>query len=408
MKTPNQTDSTEKAVASPCLGYLGLLTVRNNMPIEKRARNLFKALGSSPYMLALLKFIAAANPNYSDIEGYFRGVRRLHGYTEGLPTSKVIAYSLRTLADYELVEKSGGRWSATKRAKPLLEFERNVEERGEERTYVWRTATIQSKANCTKELAHFLADFHEFQNITSLDPDSSLDLQALVRPNPGYDEAVVLQESGYAVCGLMYSLEDARLSKIMQHAAYLRAIEEHGGLREMIYNHLAARLQHSVADLEHACFSTGSLIQWENQVGMADYKLHELRSLDLLTQRYSQIHPQAFGPLGTLRALDLVRRNMSDTDVKKGLVFLSEGILALEQELCKVEFNERPNEVLSRSLEVIRDELAGEKHPAKAVSEAVATVRRYVENDPENSQRLVPVLRTIEIRKPGLVFGKSN
>jgi len=373
------------------------------MSSEKKARNLFKGLGSSPYLLPLLKYIAAACPAYSDIESYFRTVRRLYGYSHGLPTSKVIATNLRTLAKYSLVEKHDRNWKTTAKGKLILDCEKMFEE-PEQTVYFWIGGVTRfSSDEGTDKIVNFLSQWHDFQDLNSLDTDHRLAIRALVRLNPGYAESVICRQD-QVLCGLTYRLDEARLSRVSRDSLLLDEAQKHADMIDFLYVHLAARLQHPVADFDHACSAKGLGVQWEKAIGIANCKTRDIRSYDVQSQNlFSITDTQAdrtFARLALLRALDRACNELSKSPVgvaiSKALANMSDEVVLLERELAELEFTESEEEqVAIRSFRLLEDKLLGASFPPKAIDEAFRNIKAYAERKSlhvHRKQKLLSIL----------------
>jgi len=379
------------------------------MSSEKKARNLFKGLGSSPYLLPLLKYIAAACPAYSDIESYFRTVRRLYGYSHGLPTSKVIATNLRTLVKYSLVEKHDRRWKITAKGRLILDFEKTFEE-PEQTVYFWIGGLTRFSTNqAFSKISSFLSQWHDFQDLSSLDAERKLTLQALVRPNPGYTESIALRQD-QVLCGLMYELDEARLSNISRDSMVLAEAQKYSGMLDFLYVHLTARLQHPVADFEHACLASGSgSTHWDKVIGIANCKTRDVRFYDVQSRSLSSLTDaqtdKAFSRLAALRALDHACDELSNPTAKatvsRAMANMSDEILLLERELAELEFTGFETEQGAiRSLQLIKDKLLGLSISSKSLDEAIRNIKAYAERkglSADRRQNLLSVLVTVGI-----------
>jgi len=379
------------------------------MSSEKKARNLFKGLGSSPYLLPLLKYIAAASPAYSDIESYFRTVRRLYGYSHGLPTSKVIATNLRTLVKYSLVEKHDRRWKTTAKGKLILDFEKTFEE-PEQTVYLWIAGLTRFSTNQSLGMiANFLSQWHDFQDLNSLDAERKLTLQALVRLNPGYTESIAFWQD-QVLCGLTYRLDEARLSKVSRDSLVLDEAQKYSGMLDFLYVHLTARLQHPVADFEHACLACGSgSTHWDKVIGIANCKARDIRFYDVQSRCLSSLTvaqtDKAFSRLAVLRAVDHACDELSNPTAKatvsKAMANMSNEILLLERELAELEFTDFETEQGAiRSLQLIKDKLLGLSISSKSLDEAIRNIKAYAERKglhADRRQKLLSILVTVGI-----------
>lgn len=172
-------------------------------------RRLLKALGSSPYMLSLLRYVDSSSARFSDIENYFRTIRRLYGWKHGLPSSKVIASNLKSLSGFGLVVNEGKGWKTTAKGKTLVDFY-NVLVKKSSSIYFWLNGTTNLRADMIDDAKKFLKANHDFYSLSTTNLP-----RVLVRFNSGYTEAISL-EPRHVICGLIYSVDYGRLAIVQK------------------------------------------------------------------------------------------------------------------------------------------------------------------------------------------------
>jgi hypothetical protein len=328
------------------------------MSSEQTTRNLFKALGSSPYLLPLLNYVASSSRRYSEIEDYFRTVRRLYGYSHGLPTSKVIASNLRTLTKYDLIQKREGRWKATIKGSMILDFEKKLEPQ-EQTIYLWLAGRAEFAIDQTSERIAKTLQRHDFQYLNSLDSDHVMARHALVRVNAGYSEIVTMKDKE-VLCGIIYPLDEARLATAAKDPLILHESDKYPDMLDFVYAHMSSRLNHPIADLEHALSGNGNL-RLENEIGIANGKTKTFHCW-LTDSQQLQVHAvtdDVAERLAIVRSVGYACDELDDViSVGKATKILSEEALALERELVQLEFQKHEGDQSRiRTLQVRRNQL---------------------------------------------------
>lgn len=347
------------------------------------AKHAFVALGSSPYALPMLNFIASSSPTYTELETYFRSVRRLYGISHGLPTSKTISSNLRTLTKFGLARNYDRHWTVTDKGKLILEFEKTFDPE-EQTVYLWITGHPDFPlGHNTDSMCNTLSKRHDFQDLSSLEGQHPAGIRALVRLNLGYDETVlVLQEQ--ILCGLTYRLDESRLSKASEDPQLIEKARQYPTMLDFLYVHLTSRLNHAVADVEHAGSGFGT-IRWESSIGIANYRTKDLEMYDWQSQTIlcpvGQELRSVFQKIAQLRAVDGACRNISSKEGREhALISMSDSLVALERELAELEFTSFEHEQTTiRSFHIIKEKFLGNSVPKKSLDEAIRNVRSYGE-----------------------------
>jgi hypothetical protein len=330
------------------------------MSSEQTTRNLFKVMGNSPYMLPLLNYVGSSSPRYSEIEDYFRTVRKLYGYSHGLPTSKVIASNLRTLTRYDLIEKRGGRWKLTSKGSMIVDFEKKLEPQ-EQTIYLWIAGQADLSPETPERIVRIMAR-HDFNHINSLDHDRVMAVDALIRMNAGYNEIVTMDDRE-VLCGITYPLDEARLATASRNPLISKESEKYPTMMDFLYAHMASRLTHPVADLEHA-FS-GEL-RWENEVGVANGKTKTLSIWLADRQEFQKLGAYSTNfckRLALVRSVgDAIEELNKQNSIDKATRILSRELIDLETSLLQYEFGDGENsEAQIRALQMRRSVLIDAK-----------------------------------------------
>jgi hypothetical protein len=315
-------------------------------------RRLLKALGSSPYMLSLLRYINSSLASFSDIENYFRTIRRLYGWKHGLPSSKVIASNLKSLSGFGLVVKEGKGWKTTAKGKTVVDFY-NVLVKKSSSIYFWLNGVTNLRADMIEATEKFLKANHDFYSLKTINLPT-----VLVRFNSGYTETISL-DSRHVICGLIYSADYGRLSIAQKKVVDLGDISKReSDTPAFLYTHIISRMKHPVADLDHSL--RAKFVKWSDEVGIADPMNRSINFYRWQTRRFIRSFQKSnsvFSTIALLRCIESSYLAEDDEDAKR---FLSEKVREIETKIVKVNFSEKDeHETLLDEYNVIKGNLLG-------------------------------------------------
>jgi hypothetical protein len=178
--------------------------------------------------------------------------------------------------------------------------------------------------------------------------------------NAGYNEIVTMDDKE-VLCGITYPLDEARLATASRNPLITRESEKYPTMMDFVYSHMASRLTHPVADLEHA-FS-GEL-RWENEVGIANGKT---RALDILSTDRCEFHAarrtELCRRLSLVRSIGYATERLNNHDsVDTAMKLLTNQLIELEYKLIQLEFGNNENEEAQiRELQLHRTRLLKKK-----------------------------------------------
>ena len=340
-------------------------------PVDRR---LFKALGSSPYMLSLLRYIAVASPSFGDLENYFRTIRRLYGWRHGLPSSKIITSNLNTLRSFGLVLKDDKVWRTTAIGNTVISFQEALLKQ-QKSIYFWIRGSASASERELTEITRFLSENHDFYQLTSVGR------AVLLRFNAGYTE-VISVNSQQALAGLIYPVSYGRLALAQKKLVDMGDIsKKEADIPAFLYVHMISRLRHTIADFDHARANGERKVapRWSDAVVIIDPMVRVLESYRWRTKRFIQLPEEdldrEFSTLGLMRcierAIDEPFRMKRDRSL-----YLSDEVVAIEKKIARVEFSEREDkEMLLNAYGVIQESLLGADVTKKTLDAAKFFVR---------------------------------
>jgi hypothetical protein len=332
-------------------------------------RRLLKALGSSPYMLSLLRYIDSSPASFSDIENYFRTIRRLYGWKHGLPSSKVIASNLNSLDRFGLVVKEGKGWKTTAKGKTVVDFY-NVLVKKSSSIYFWLNGVTNLSPKLIDDAEKFLKANHDFYPLRTTDLPT-----ILVRFNSGYTETISL-EPRHVICGLIYSVDYGRLAIAQKKLVDLGDISKRESeTPAFLYAHIISRMKHPIADMNHSV--RGKFVRWSDEVGIADPMNRSVRFYRWQTRRFVKNPCNSDRDYMIIALLKCIENACGEPDSQVSARHLTQQVRDVETSITKLEFTgPSTDSQLMNSYEIVKGNLLGKQVEPRILDAAKNYVSR--------------------------------
>jgi hypothetical protein len=321
-------------------------------------------------MLSLLRYIDSSPASFSDIENYFRTIRRLYGWKHGLPSSKIIASNLNSLGKFGLVAKDGKGWKTTAKGKTVVDFY-NVLVKKSSSIYFWLNGATNLRADIIEAAEKFLKANHDFYSLRTTGLPT-----VLVRFNSGYTETISL-EPRHVMCGLIYSVDFGRLAIAQKKLVDLGDISKRESeTPAFLYAHIISRMKHAIADLDHSL--RGKFVKWSDEVGVADPMNRSVRFYRWQTRRFVKNLRNSNRDYAVIALLKCVEDACGESDSETSARHLTQQVLDVETSIAKLEFSERDSDdqLMMNAYEVVKESLLGKQVSLKMLDAAKNYVSR--------------------------------